>query len=72
MCIAGAEEIAVKKAVIKNTSKQTTAKLSADVWHKYENALFQLNAMPGDSKKNVPHFFPYFHYSFILHISYII
>lgn len=54
MCIAGAEEITVKKAVInKNTSKQTVAKLSADVWHKYETALLQLNAMPGDSKKNV-------------------
>ena len=54
MCLAGAEELAVKKAVIKkNMSKQTTSKLSADVWKKYENALFQLNAMPGDSKKNV-------------------
>lgn len=53
MCLAGAEEFAVKKAVMKNTSKQTTSKISSDVWHKYENALFQLNAMPGDSKKNV-------------------
>eukprot|EP00026_Physarum_polycephalum_P008779 Phypoly_transcript_08880.p1 GENE.Phypoly_transcript_08880~~Phypoly_transcript_08880.p1 ORF type:complete len:254 (+),score=37.20 Phypoly_transcript_08880:617-1378(+) len=54
MCLAGAEELAVKKAVIKNNmSKQTTSKLSADVWKKYENAIFQLNAMPGDSKKNV-------------------
>jgi hypothetical protein len=54
MCLAGAEELAVKKAVIKNnTSKQLTSKLSADVWKKYENAVFQLNAMPGDSKKNV-------------------
>lgn len=54
MCLAGATELAVKKAVIKNnTSKQTTSKLSADVWKKYENAVFQLNAMPGDSKKNI-------------------
>jgi hypothetical protein len=53
MCLAGAEEIAVKKAVLKKTSKQTTSKLSADVWKKYENAIYQLNAMPGDSKKNV-------------------
>lgn len=53
MCLAAAEELAVKKAVIKKTSMQTTSKLSADVWRKYENALYQLNAMPGDSKKNV-------------------
>lgn len=53
MCLAGAEELAVKKAVLKKTSMQTTSKLSSDVWHKYENALYQLNAMPGDTKKNV-------------------
>jgi len=53
MCVAGAQDIAVKKAVLKKTSMQTTSKLSCDVWRKYESALQQLNTLSGDLKKHV-------------------
>jgi len=46
MCIASAQELAVKKAVLKGTSKAVITKLSADVWHKYENAIAQLHTLP--------------------------
>jgi hypothetical protein len=45
-CIAAAQELAVKKAVLKGTSLSIIAKLSADVWHKYEAAGALLHSMP--------------------------
>jgi len=53
MCVAAAQELVVKKAVLKGTSKSVIVKLSADVWHKYENALAQIQALPDGYCGNV-------------------
>eukprot|EP01111_Echinosteliopsis_oligospora_P013345 TRINITY_DN4768_c0_g1_i1.p1 TRINITY_DN4768_c0_g1~~TRINITY_DN4768_c0_g1_i1.p1 ORF type:complete len:383 (+),score=88.56 TRINITY_DN4768_c0_g1_i1:105-1151(+) len=53
MAIAGAEEVAVKKAVINGTSRGVTAKLCADVWKKYETTNYQFNSIAPDAKKHL-------------------
>jgi len=49
MCVAGAQDLAVKKAVLKGTSKGIIVKLSADVWRKYESAVALLQTLPDNA-----------------------
>jgi len=53
MCVAAAQDLTVKKAVLKGTSKSTVVKLSADVWRKYQAASSQIQGLPQEMRKGM-------------------